>query len=54
MSPAIYMYRILLKDDAKPVREPQSKVNPTMKEVAMKKILKLLDKGIICPISDNQ
>ena len=33
INPAICMYRILLKDDAKPVREPQCKLNPTMKEI---------------------
>jgi hypothetical protein len=48
------MYTILLKDDAKPVREPQRKLNPTMKEVVMKEILKLLDQGIIYLISDSQ
>jgi hypothetical protein len=48
------MHTILLKDDAKPVREPQRKLNPTMKEVVMKEILKLLDQGIIYPISDSQ
>jgi len=48
------MYTILLKDDVKPVREPQRKLNPTMKEVVMKEILKLLDQGIIYLISDSQ
>jgi hypothetical protein len=48
------MHTILLKDDAKPVREPQRKLNPTMKEVVMKEILKLLDQGIIYLISDSQ
>ena len=33
INPAICMYRFLLKDDAKPVREPQCKLNPTMKEI---------------------
>jgi len=54
INPAIYMYRILLKDDAKPVREPQRKLNPAMKEVALKESLKLLDQGIIYPIFDSQ
>jgi hypothetical protein len=48
------MHTILLKDDAKPVREPQRKLNPTMNEVVMKEILKLLDQGIIYLISDSQ
>jgi hypothetical protein len=54
INPAIFMHRILLKDDAKPVRKPQRKLNPTMKEVVMKEILKLFDQGIIYSISDSQ
>jgi len=51
IKPAICMHRILLKDDAKLVRKPQRKLNPTMKEVVM---IKLFDQGIIYSISDNQ
>jgi hypothetical protein len=54
INPAICMHRILLKDDAKPVRKPQRKLNTTMKEVVMKEILKLFDQGIIYSISDSQ
>ena len=54
INPVICMHTILLKDDAKPVREPQRKLNPTMKEVVMKEILKLLDQWIIYLISDSQ
>ncbi|XP_073138896.1 uncharacterized protein [Henckelia pumila] len=54
ISPSICMHRILLEDDAKPVREFQRKLNPTMKEVVMKEIIKLLDEGIIYPISDSK
>ena len=48
------MHRISLKDDAKPMRKPQRKLNPTMKEVVMKEILKLFNQGIIYSISDSQ
>ncbi|XP_073120292.1 uncharacterized protein [Henckelia pumila] len=54
ISPSICMHRILLEDDAKPVREFQRKLNPIMKEVVMKEIIKLLDEGIIYPISDSK
>uniref|UniRef100_A0A6N2NBX1 Reverse transcriptase n=1 Tax=Salix viminalis TaxID=40686 RepID=A0A6N2NBX1_SALVM len=53
ISPTLCMHRIFLNGDAKPVREPQRKLNPAMKEVVMKEILKLLDQGIIYPISDS-
>ena len=48
------MHHILLESDAKPVREHQRKLNPVMKEMVMKEILKLLELGIIFPISDSQ
>jgi hypothetical protein len=54
ISPAICMHRILLKDDAKLVREPQRKLNPAMNQMVMKEILKLLHQGIIYQIYDSQ
>jgi len=48
------MHRILLKNDAKPMREPQRRLNPAMKKVVIKEILKPLDQGIIYAISDRQ
>ncbi|KAK4381607.1 Retrovirus-related Pol polyprotein from transposon opus [Sesamum angolense] len=47
------MHRIYLEDNTKPSREPQRRLNPTLKEVVMKEILKLLDAGIIFSISDS-
>ena len=48
------MYKTLLEDGAKPVRERQMKLNLMMSEVVKKKIIKLLDHGIIFPISDSE
>ncbi|KAL0342565.1 UNVERIFIED_CONTAM: hypothetical protein Scaly_1919100 [Sesamum calycinum] len=45
ISPAMCMHRIYLEDNTKPSREPQRRLNPTLKEVVMKEILKLLDAG---------
>ncbi|KAL0393210.1 UNVERIFIED_CONTAM: Retrovirus-related Pol polyprotein from transposon.6 [Sesamum radiatum] len=53
ISPAMCMHRIYLEDNTRPSREPQRRLNPTLKEVVMKEILKLLDAGIIFPISDS-
>ncbi|KAK4389868.1 Retrovirus-related Pol polyprotein from transposon.6 [Sesamum angolense] len=47
------MHRIYLEDNTKTSREPQRRLNPTLKEVVMKEILKLLDAGIIFPISGS-
>jgi len=54
ISPTICMHRIHLEDDVKPVRQMQRRLNPHMKEVVQKEVVKLLDAGIIYPISDSQ
>jgi hypothetical protein len=48
------MHQIHLEDEAKLTRDAQRRLNPHMKEVVKKEILKLLDVGIIYPILDNQ
>ncbi|CAN6685907.1 unnamed protein product [Malus baccata var. baccata] len=43
-----------IKDGAKPTREAQRRLNPPMMEVVKKEIIKLLDCGVIYPISDSR
>ena len=47
------MQRILLEDGHKPSVKAQRRLNPTMKEVVRKELLKYLDAGVIYPISDS-
>ncbi|KAL0428255.1 UNVERIFIED_CONTAM: Retrovirus-related Pol polyprotein from transposon.6, partial [Sesamum latifolium] len=54
LSPSTCMHRILLEEGAKPSREAQRRLNPPMMEVVKKEILKLLDAGMIFPISDSE
>jgi hypothetical protein len=54
ISPTLCMHKILLEDDTKPTREAQRRLNPIMQEVVKKEVLKLLDVGIIYPISDSK
>lgn len=54
IDPSICMHRIHLEEDARPSREAQRRLNPNMKEVVMKEVVKLLDAGIIYPISDSK
>ncbi|KAL0289922.1 UNVERIFIED_CONTAM: hypothetical protein Sangu_2595800 [Sesamum angustifolium] len=54
LSPSTCMHRILLEEGTKPSREAQRRLNPPMMEVVKKEILKLLDAGMIFPISDSQ
>ena len=46
--------RIHLEEDVKPSRQPQRRMNPIMKEVVKKEVLKLLDVGVIYPIADSK
>ena len=51
--PSMCMNRIQLEDGHKPSVEAQRRLNPTMKEVVKKEVLKWLDAGVIYPISDS-
>uniref|UniRef100_A0A2N9J7F6 Integrase catalytic domain-containing protein n=1 Tax=Fagus sylvatica TaxID=28930 RepID=A0A2N9J7F6_FAGSY len=53
ISPLICTHKIYLEDDCKTSREPQRRLNPTMKDVVKNEVIKLLDVGIIYPISDR-
>ena len=51
--PSMCMHRILLEEDSKPTMDAQRRLNPSMKEVVRKKVLKWLDAGVIYPISEG-
>ncbi|XP_021999191.1 uncharacterized protein LOC110896067 [Helianthus annuus] len=53
ISPSYCTHRILMEDDYKPVVQPQRRLNPNMQDVVKKEVLKLLDAGMIYPISDS-
>ncbi|XP_016207858.1 uncharacterized protein LOC107648548 [Arachis ipaensis] len=53
ISPAKCMHKILLEDDTKLIVQPQKWLNPTMKEVVQKEVMKLWEAGVIYPISDS-
>ncbi|GJU25870.1 hypothetical protein Tco_1164491 [Tanacetum coccineum] len=44
---------INFKDNAKPIIQRQRRLNPNMKEVVKKEIIKLLDSSIIYPLEDS-
>ena len=52
-SPFMCIHRILLEDGHKLLVDAQRRLNPTMKEVVRKEVLKWLDAGVIYPISDS-
>ena len=52
--PTLCQHKIKLEKDAKPVVDHHRRLNPKMKEVVRKEILKLMEVGIIYPIDDSQ
>ena len=53
ISPTICTHHIYLEEESKAVRQPQRRLNPHMQEVVRVEVLKLLQAGIIYPISDS-
>jgi len=53
MSPSYCMHKVLMEHNFKPVAQPQRRLNPTMKEVVRKEVVKSLEAGMIYPISDS-
>ncbi|GJS06543.1 hypothetical protein Tco_0363339 [Tanacetum coccineum] len=47
------VYKILLEDDYQPSVQHQRRVNPKIHDVIKKEVEKLLDAGLIYPISDS-
>ncbi|XP_062025882.1 uncharacterized protein LOC133742218 [Rosa rugosa] len=54
ISPTTCVHRILLEDGAKPTREAQRRLHPPMMKVVQDEVIKLLDCGVIYPISDSK
>ncbi|CAN6694807.1 unnamed protein product [Malus baccata var. baccata] len=54
ISPTICMHKILMEDGVKPAIDAQRRLNPIMKKVVRNEVMKLLDAGMIYPISDSK
>ena len=53
ISPSFCMHKITLEEGSFRSIEQQRRLNPAMKEVVKKEVIKLLDAGIIYPIADS-
>ncbi|GJW74034.1 reverse transcriptase domain-containing protein [Tanacetum coccineum] len=53
INPEFYTHKILMKEDYKPAVQHQRRVNPKIHDVIKKEVEKLLDAGLIYPISDS-
>ena len=54
ISPSVCMHYILLEEGSKSTRDEQRRLNPPIMEVIKNEILKLLNVGVIYPISDSK
>nr|GEU44825.1 hypothetical protein [Tanacetum cinerariifolium] len=54
IDPRFCTHKILMEDDFKPTVQHQRRVNPKIHKVIKKEVIKLLDAGLIYPISDSQ
>eukprot|EP00253_Pinus_taeda_P022552 PITA_22552 len=52
--PSVYTHHIYITENCKPVRQPQRRMNPTLKDIVKEELQKLLDAGFIYPISDSE
>ncbi|GJT81056.1 reverse transcriptase domain-containing protein [Tanacetum coccineum] len=52
-SPSYCTHKILMEDDYKSIIQPQRRLNPKVQDVVKNEIVKLLDSGLIYPISDS-
>lgn len=54
IDPIVCTHRIYIKEDCRPLRQPQRRINPTLREIVKEELQKLLNPGFIYPISDSQ
>nr|GEV04570.1 reverse transcriptase domain-containing protein [Tanacetum cinerariifolium] len=53
INPRFCTHKILMEEDYKPAVQSQRRVNPKIHDVIKKEVIKLLDAGMIYPISDS-
>eukprot|EP00253_Pinus_taeda_P020212 PITA_20212 len=54
ISPELCTHRIYIKEESRPVCQPQRRMNPNLREIVKEELHKLLNAGFIYPISDNE
>jgi hypothetical protein len=54
ISPDLCTHRIYIKEDCRPICQPQRRMNPNLKEILKEELQKLLNAGFIYPISDSE
>nr|GEY50287.1 retrovirus-related Pol polyprotein from transposon 17.6 [Tanacetum cinerariifolium] len=53
INPEFYTHKILMEEDFEPAVQPQRRMNPKIYDVIKQEVIKLLEAGLIYPISDS-
>ena len=53
ISPKIFTHHIYMEENCKPIRQPQRRMNPNLREIVKEELQKLLSVNFIYPISDS-
>ena len=54
LSPTLYNHRIYINEGFLTLRQPQRRINPSLREIAKIELQKLLDVGFIYPTTDSR
>ena len=54
INPETCTHHIYTDDDIRPLKQPQQRMNPMLREIVKEELQKLLKVGFIYPISDSQ
>ena len=54
ISPKTCTHHIYIEENCKPIRQPQRRMNPNLREIVKGELQKLLNVNFIYPISDSQ
>eukprot|EP00253_Pinus_taeda_P034739 PITA_34739 len=54
IDPKTCIHYIYIKDNSRPIRQPQRRMNPNLREIVKEELQKLLNVNFIYPISDSQ
>lgn len=54
ISPKTCIHQLYIQENCKPIRQPQRRMNPNLREIVKEELQKLLNVNFIYPISDSQ
>jgi len=53
IDPKTYIHHIYIEENNRPIKQPQRRMNPNLREIVKEELQKLLNVNFIYPISDS-